>query len=210
MDTEKLIQFVGASLILLAIPGPDMLAIVSRGIQLGKRSAVMSAVGYAVGDIVQTILVALGVAAFLRTNPSLLFALRLAGSAYLIYLGVTTILKRKELGAPDERKQQQASRNVFVQSVIASIINPKTALFFVAFLPQFVAPALGDEMYQVLVLGGVFTAIGLIAYVPVALLSSAIGRWMSNSQTVKKKLPFVSGGVLIGLGVFLAVRDEGA
>lgn len=210
MDTEKLIQFVAATLILLAIPGPDMLAIVSRGIQLGKRSAVMSAVGYAVGDIVQTILVALGVAAFIRANPSLLFALRLLGSAYLIYLGVTTIVKRKELGALDEGKQEQASRNVFCQSVIASVINPKTALFFVAFLPQFVAPALGHEMYQILVLGSVFTVVGLLAYVPVALLSSAIGRWMTKSQTVKQKLPFVSGGILVGLGVFLAVRDEGA
>ncbi|MDQ7988698.1 MAG: LysE family translocator [Candidatus Dactylopiibacterium sp.] len=201
--TEKLPVFILSSIVLLAIPGPDMLAIVSRGIHMGKRIAMVTTLGYLIGDVIQTAFVALGLAALINSNPVLLEILRIAGAGYLIYLGTSTLLNRHRLATPADEHPGQLQSHVLRQSIVASIINPKTALFFIAFLPQFVSPGQGNEVFQILFLGAVFAALGFIAYMPVALCAGAIGQWLGRSPSIRSKLPVISGSIFIGLGIFL-------
>ena len=203
MFIDNLPMFITASIVLLAIPGPDMLAIVSRGIYMGRDIAVVTAFGYLVGDVIQTLFVAIGLAAVINSSPMAIEILRVVGAAYLVYLGIRTILDRHKSQASETGVMPETKRVVLRQSIVASTINPKTALFFIAFLPQFVTPEQGNELLQILFLGAVFAGLGFVAYLPVAVFAGRIGHWLSRSKVIKTRLPIISGGIFVGLGLFL-------
>ncbi len=193
--------FLSASFLLLIFPGPNMLAVISRGIQFGKKAAFLTVLGYGLGDMLQTFLAVVGLSAIISSSLIALKFLQYSGSAYLIYLGVRMILTKQEKA--ENEMPIISHKGILMHSAVASILNPKTVLFFIAFLPQFVAPENGFLTLQLLILGFSFTLLGIIMYLPIALFSVKIGELLKSSERIGKRVNWISGSIFIFLGILL-------
>lgn len=193
--------FLAATLALNLTPGPDMLYVITRSATEGRAAGIVSALGIATGCLVHTILVAAGVAGLLAAVPAAFTAVRLGGAAYLIYLGVTRLIGR---GGVNQGAALSPAplRRVYRQGVITNVLNPKVALFFVAFLPQFVDRSSGQVSLQLAALGTLFNISGTIVNVLVAVAASGITRW--TRRPVLSWIARASGLVFVGLGLRLA------
>lgn len=195
-----------AGLALNLTPGPDMLYVAARAAAEGRAAGVASTLGIATGTLVHIALVAFGLTALLAAVPVAYTAVRLAGAAYLVYLGVRTLLRP---GALTERALTPASRwTVFRQGVVTNVLNPKVALFFLAFLPQFVDPARGSAGLQVLGLGLLFDASGTLVLLAVALGASRAAGRLRRSAGAARWLERATGLLFVGLGLRLAVASR--
>src|ERR1700682_2485099 len=172
-DSHSLILFLAAGLALNFTPAPDMLYVAARGASEGRAAGIVSALGIGAGTLVHIALVALGLAALLSAVPVAYATVRLAGAAYLIYLGVRALRSRADLTTP--RVKAAPPLAIFRQGVLTNVFNPKVALFFLAFLPQFVDSSRGNPSLQVVVLGLLFDATGTLVNLAVALGSSRAG-----------------------------------
>jgi threonine/homoserine/homoserine lactone efflux protein len=203
--THSLTLFLAAGLALNLTPGPDMLYVAARGASEGRSAGVVSALGIGVGTLVHVTLVAAGLAALLAAVPIAHFVLRIAGAAYLVYLGVRAL-----------RAGPHASRSplapaplgaIFRQGVITNVLNPKVALFFLAFLPQFVDPSRGNPALQVVALGLLFDVSGTLVNLAVALASSRVSAGLRRTEApggAGRMIQRVTGGLFIALGARLA------
>jgi threonine/homoserine/homoserine lactone efflux protein len=197
---HSLALFVAAGLALNLTPGPDMLYVAARGASEGRPAGVASALGIGAGTLVHIALVAAGLAALLAAVPVAYLAIRLGGAAYLIYLGVRGLLARPATAAAP--LQPAPLGVIFRQGVITNVLNPKVALFFLAFLPQFVDPSRGNPVLQVVALGLIFNTTGTLVNLAVAIGSSrAAARLRSQSSWPQR----VMGGIFVALGVRLAI-----
>ena len=195
-------SFVAAALALNLAPGPDMTYVAARSLAQGRRAGVISALGIAVGCLFHIAAAALGVAILLRAVPQAYTAVRLAGAAYLLYLGA--MLVRRAGDAHHDAVVLPASEMaIFRQGVLTNILNPKVALFFLAFLPQFVSPERGPAGLQTLALGVYFDVQGTIVNALVAWLAGSAGAALRSSRA-RAWMQRASGVVLVGLGVRLA------
>lgn len=206
-DLTTLVPFVIASAVLVAIPGPAVLYIVSTGIGKGRRLAVASALGIETGGLVHVLAAGVGLSAILAQSAVAYSVIKYLGAAYLIYLGIKT-LRSSEDGvgievAPNDISWGQAYR----RGVLVNAFNPKVALFFLAFLPQFVAPARGGVAAQIVVLGLIFIAIATVIDMTYALASGSIGRLLRRSPRMATGRRLVSGVTYIALGASAAVTD---
>jgi threonine/homoserine/homoserine lactone efflux protein len=206
-DLASLALFMTATLALNLAPGPDVLYVSTRSLTQGRRAGVISALGIAVGAVVHTIAIASGLAALLRALPLAYEIVRFAGAAYLIWLGVQALRGKAgpAAGKPLDRESDWA---VFRQGAITNILNPKVALFFLAFLPQFVAPARGSVALQIVVLGCLFNVAGTIVNIAVAYLAASAGRWFGARGHVERIFRWLTASVFIGLGLRLALGDR--
>lgn len=200
--------FAIAALALLVIPGPSVLYVVTRSIEQGRRAGLVSVLGLHTGSLVHIAAAATGLSALLLASATLFNAVKLAGAAYLIFLGVSRLVKR---AAPAERRLERASlRRVYGQGFVVNLLNPKTALFFVAFFPQFVASGHGPVVVQILVLGLVFVALGLLSDSTYAIVAGTIGgRLRARTRTRGPRRQW-SGLVLIALGLVAATTRRPA
>lgn len=195
--------FLLASWALNIIPGPDMLYVIARSANQGRRAGLASALGIAGGCIIQTSLVALGLAGILAAVPLAYNLVKFVGAGYLIYLGIRNLLSRQSsLATP--QVEQAALWRVFAQGVITNVLNPKVALFFLAFLPQFTSPAYGPVPLQIVVLGMLFNISGTLVNIVVALLAGWLGGWLKRHARASRVMNWLTGGIFIGLGVRLA------
>ena len=202
-DAHSLALFMAAGLALNLTPGPDMLYVAARAAAEGRAAGVASTLGIATGTLLHIALVAFGLTALLAAVPVAYTAVRLAGAAYLVYLGVRTLLQP---GALTERVLTPASLGaVFRQGVVTNVLNPKVALFFLAFLPQFVDPARGSAGLQVLGLGLLFDASGTLVLLAVALGASRAASRLRRSAGAARWLERATGVLFVGLGVRLAI-----
>jgi len=206
-DLHLLGLFMAAALALNLTPGPDMLYTAARSSSEGVRAGVVSALGVAAGIMVHTAAVALGVAALLIAVPVAYDAIRIAGAIYLAVLGLQLLLKPKPPGAPRSLAPARL-RAVFLQGVVTNVLNPKVALFFLAFLPQFVDPAAGSAMAQLLLLGLLFNAQGTLVNLAVAVFASRITAWLRASAGGDLVLQRATGAVFVALGMRLAASVE--
>jgi len=208
-DSATLAVFAAASLALLITPGPAVLYIVNRSIAQGWPAGVVSSFGMGVGSLVHLLIAWLGLSAILFSSSTALDALRYAGAAYLVFLGVQTLRSRRASldGAGSDR---QGLRQVFSEAIVVNLLNPKAALFFIAFMPQFVDPALGSVGGQLLLLSGVFLAIALVTDSAYALMASKLGDLLRGSSTFLRWQRAFSATVYIGLGVAAALAGTGA
>lgn len=195
--------FVVASLVLIVTPGQDMILVMSRSVAQGSAAGVATAAGVSVGLVGHTVLAALGLGAILRTSEWLFFALKLAGAAYLVYLGVQLLRTRgHELavaaGAP------RSLWRLFFDGALSNVSNPKIAVFYFAFLPQFVLPGASHPTLSVFVLGLVFAGLTFLVKGPVGLAAGRLSGWLRSRPKVLSWLYRTSGAVLIGLGLKLA------
>ncbi|MBE2272523.1 MAG: LysE family translocator [Anaerolinea sp.] len=203
LPLSSLSLFFAGTLILLITPGPAVLYIVARSVDQGRRAGVVSVLGIQTGTLVHVIAAALGLSALLFASAELFTLVKYLGAAYLIYLGIKTLMERKTVDAskPVERRSLGA---IYRQGVIVAILNPKTALFFLAFLPQFVDPSRGSVGVQFLLLGIMFTALAACTDGTWAILSGTAGNWLKRSPHFLRAQKTISGTVYIGLGLVTA------
>lgn len=203
-----LLAFSLAALLLVIIPGPNVLYIVTRGIDQGRKAAVTSALGVQSGMIVHVAAAAIGLSALLASSEVLFNVVRFAGAAYLIWLGVRNLLARvTDLDIVSDR-HRPGYRRIFVQGILVNVLNPKVALFCLALLPQFVDPARGNTAIQILVLGAVMIVIGMISDTTYALASGGIGSWLKTRQRIARQRQRFSGLVYIFLGAAAALSGS--
>ena len=207
-STEILIAFTAAALLMNISPGPSNLYVVARAIAQGSRGGVVAAMGLAVGSLVHVMATVLGLSVMFSQSPALYTVVKLAGAAYLIYLGIS-YWKSKAAGAGRVVKQveKKTLASVFGESIIVEVTNPKTALFFIALLPQFVVPESGPVSLQLLVLGVIVTISALPCDVLVAVSSSKASNWLLRNKRAQKVQERISGSILFAMGVYI-VADE--
>lgn len=200
---HSLALFIAAGLALNLTPGPDMLYVAARGAGEGRAAGIASALGIGAGTLVHIALVAAGLAAVLSAVPVAYMAIKLGGAGYLIYLGVRALTSR---AAPDAVALAPASLGgIFRQGVITNVLNPKVALFFLAFLPQFVDASRGNPVLQVIGLGLLFDTTGTLVNLAVAIGSSrAAARLRAPSVWLQR----ATGGIFIALGLKLALASR--
>jgi threonine/homoserine/homoserine lactone efflux protein len=205
-DLHSLLLFLAAGLALNFTPGPDMLYVAARGASEGRPAGVVSALGIGAGTLVHITLVALGLAALLVAVPVAYLVVRIGGAIYLIYLGVRALRSRTSLAL--QRVEPAPLWTVFRQGVITNVLNPKVALFFLAFLPQFVDPSRGNPALQVVALGLLFDTTGTLVNLGVALGSSRAAARLRATGRVAAALHKVTGILFIGLGLRLAFASR--
>ena len=206
-STELLTTFAMASLLLSLSPGPSNLYIMARSLSQGRNAGVAAAGGLAIGSLIYVLATALGLAAIFKYSPLAYTLLKLAGAGYLVILGIQTL--RNKPMSPDNpvRMEPWSVTRIFRQSVVVELTNPKTALFFLAFLPQFVRPEAGSVTSQLLVLGLVYALIALCCDLLVASLSDKLGNWLSHHASFPLWQDRFSGSLLLGLGIFIAADE---
>lgn len=196
-----------ATVLLCIVPGPDMLYIIARSTSQGRSAGVLSCIGITTGGLLQTSAVALGLSSLFLVVPIAYDIIKYAGAAYLIYLGIRAILSREELIA-DASGEKTSLLRTFLQGTLTTLLNPKVAFFYLAFLPQFVDKAQANIPVQLLVLGLVFNVTGLAVDSSIALLASLLGTWLKGHGGAAKIIRWLTGGVFIGLGVRLALSQR--
>jgi threonine/homoserine/homoserine lactone efflux protein len=195
--------FIAASLVLIVTPGQDMILVMSRSIAQGAAAGVATAAGVSVGLVGHTVLATLGLGAILRTSEWLFVALKLAGAASLVWLGVQLLRTSRHELAVSAGAPRSLSR-LFVDGALSNISNPKIAVFYFAFLPQFVLPGAAHPTLSVFVLGLVFAGLTFLVKGPVGLGAGLLSGWLRARPKVLAGLYRTSGAVLIGLGLKLA------
>jgi threonine/homoserine/homoserine lactone efflux protein len=188
------------AMLLLLVPGPAVLYITSRSIGLGRAAGLVSAMGIAVGTLFHAAAATLGLSALLVSSVSAFRFVKYAGAAYLIYLGIRT-LRGGDTANLDPSGERHSLRSIFAQGVLVNLLNPKTALFFLAFLPQFVDPARGHATLQIFELGVLFALMGWMSDSVWALLAGTFGTQLRGNERLRGAQRKVSGGALIALGV---------
>ncbi len=195
--------FLVAALGLLLIPGPAVLYIVTRSVAQGRRAGLASVGGIEAAGFTHAIAAALGLSALLLTSALAFNIVKYAGAAYLIYLGVRALLaddESQQTAAPAHKKPAQ----IFAQGFLVNLLNPKTALFFYAFLPQFVDPARGAVVFQTLFFGVLFVLLATCTDSLYALLSATVGHRLTRQARFQPIRRYVTGGIYIALGVTAA------
>lgn len=205
---SSLAVFLAAALVLLVIPGPAVLYIVTRSVAQGRRAGLASVLGIELASLCHAVAAAFGLSAILLASALAFNVVKYLGAAYLIYLGVRALLSRNGEEADDEPKTQPLAL-LFRKGFVVNLLNPKTALFFYAFLPQFVDPARGSVVLQILVLGGIFVLMATCTDSAYALVSSGVGNYVTGRPAFRRARRYVSGGIYIALGVAAAASGEG-
>jgi threonine/homoserine/homoserine lactone efflux protein len=188
------------------IPGPAVLLTIARAASSGTRVGIATGLGIAVGDIVHTTFAVFGLSAVLATSALLFNIIKYAGAAYLVYLGLKAILERTD--ASTGRQPPVTSGVAFRQAVVAEVLNPKSALFFLAFLPQFVQPQNGNVALQLTVLGILFVLIGALSTMFFAFGAGRIGDFLRKNPAVLRWQGKAVGAIYCALGVRLALQDR--
>ena len=203
LDGTHLALFLSAALILAITPGPGMLYVLGRTLHGGRREGVLSALGTLVGGSFHVVAAALGLSAILATSAIAFAIVRYAGAAYLIYLGIAMLRSRKiEVEVTDEAG---TSHGHFLQGITTEVLNPKTALFFLSFIPQFVMPSRGHLITQFLLLGATSVALNTAADLIVVVLAGAVAHKLKNNPKFTRRQRTASGVGMIGLGAYVAV-----
>jgi threonine/homoserine/homoserine lactone efflux protein len=205
-DLSTLAVFAAASLALIAVPGPSVLYIVGTSISQGRRAGVASMLGVQAGALIHVAAAAIGVSALLASSAGLFNVVKFAGAAYLVWLGVQRI---RHAGEQDPAARPPRSHaHLFRQGVVVNLLNPKVAMFFLAFLPQFVDPQGASPGAQVLALGLVFVAIAIVSDGFYALVAGAAAERLRGSVRARRRMDRLGGGVMIGLGAVAALTGH--
>jgi threonine/homoserine/homoserine lactone efflux protein len=205
-DTN-LVLFLTASLVVIVAPGPDNILVLTRGVAQGRSAALVSAAGASLGLVVHSGFAAVGLSALLAQSAVAFSVVKYVGAAYLIYLGVRALLDRGGF-AVQRGEGPIPLRRVFTQAVASNVLNPKIAVFFLAYLPQFADPDTGGTALQLLALGLVFALLTLAIFSAIAVFSGTVGVWLRDRPKFADGLGWLTGGVLILLGLRLALQER--
>lgn len=205
VPVENLLPFIAFSLVIIAIPGPSVMFAISRALVLGRRGAVLTVVGNGIGVLVQALAVAIGLGVLIQQNDVLMHVIRLAGAAFLIYLGFNSIRHRREgldLTAPADPPK---TGHLLRESIIVGLSNPKTIVFFTAIFPQFVSAQAGPLVWQMVELGFVFVFFGISGDAIYAVSAGAARDWFAQSPSRIVVIRTIGGSLILGLGIVTAI-----
>jgi threonine/homoserine/homoserine lactone efflux protein len=207
LGTQHLTLFVVSGILLNLTPGQDTFYIVGRSAAQGRRAGMLSVLGIVSGSITHTLAAAFGLSAILATSARAFLVVKFAGACYLAYLGVTLLLDRRTGVAPSAEWSQDGGWVIYRAGFLTNLLNPKVALFFMAFLPQFVAPDAESRILTFLFLGGLFICTGTIWCLVLAWGASTMSRGLRENPSASALLKRVTGAVFVGLGVRLAASQ---
>ena len=198
--------FLAAALLVALAPGPDNLMVLSLGMSRGRRAGVAFGLGRALGCLNHTLLAALGVSALIAASPAAFIALKVAGGLYLVWIGVQAIRHARPVGAPAAGPASpETPARLFARGLVANAINPKVILFFLAFLPQFVAAARGHVAWQIAQLGALFTVAAVVVFGAIGYFAGGIGERLARRPAAGAWLDRAAGGIFVALGLRLLV-----
>jgi threonine/homoserine/homoserine lactone efflux protein len=205
LDSHRFLVFLTAAVILAVTPGPGIFYVLARSLAGGRREGVHSSMGTFAGGLFHVLAASLGLSAILAASAVAFHTVKYAGAAYLVWLGMRMIRSRNvEMTAA----LSIPSPGAFRQGILTEILNPKTALFFLSFIPQFIAPELGHVFFQFMVLGILSVSLNTVADLVVVLLAVPIERKLKNSATFRRRQRVASGLGMIGLGAYVALADS--
>ena len=196
-----------ASVALAVVPGPAVTYVVTQSVDKGRRAGLASAFGVASGGLVHVVAATVGLSALIASSATAFTTVKLVGAVYLVYVGVRRILSKDDEDAEVER-EPATERQLYVQGIVVNVLNPKTALFFLAFLPQFVDAHHGSVPAQVAVLGLLFATIALASDAAYALLADVLARRLRRSGTGARVRRWLSGGIFVALGATAATAHR--
>lgn len=210
---ENLPTFILAVLAIAILPGPDMLYVMSQSINHGKRIGIIAALGISSGCMVHTFAVSVGLTALLLESALMFTTVKYLGAVYLLYLGIVALLSKTPIHVNNTNSSQEASatswQKAYLQGFIIDVLNPKVALFFLAFLPQFAVPTSPHPIWlQMLFLGIIFICIGTMVNTIVACFFVSAKKWFSSNSIALKIQKKITGLILIGLGAQLALFEK--
>jgi threonine/homoserine/homoserine lactone efflux protein len=207
MDPAKFALFLGVSWALIISPGPDMIYVITRGMAHGRKAGMLSAAGVVCGILVHTTAAALGLTLILQTSAFAFLFVKFAGAGYLVYLGIKAWRDKRPLHLQAAASSAR-SGPLFWQGVLSNVLNPKVAIFFLAFLPQFVDKGSSHVTLQMVILGMTFAFFGLCFLLVVGYFSGAIGRWLNYRPQYTQFSQRLASAILMGLGIRLALTDK--
>lgn len=210
-DPTRMVLFLTAAILLAVAPGPGMLYVLARSLAGGKREGVLSALGTFLGGMVHVLAAALGVSVILARSATAFSVVKYAGAAYLCFLGVRMILdarKQESFSADNCALDKTAARNPLWQGIATEVLNPKTALFFLSFIPQFVNRESGNVFLQFVMLGTFSVLLNTSADLVVISLAGPLGRKIRSSAAFRRRQRMFTGVIMIGLGTYLAGSES--
>ncbi|BCH22670.1 LysE family translocator [Mesorhizobium sp. L-8-3] len=207
IDLTTLIAYVVIVLGFVFIPGPATLLTVARATSSGTRVGIATGAGIAAGDVIHTVTAIVGISAIIAASALLFSIIKYAGAAYLVYLGLRAILEKTPVDGLSGLVPISAA-TAFRQAVLTEVLNPKTALFFLAFLPQFLRPENGSAVIQLALLGAIFVLLGLVSTVAFAIGAGGLGNFLRRNPAVLKWQGKVVGSIYCALGLRLAMQDR--
>jgi threonine/homoserine/homoserine lactone efflux protein len=207
-DPSTLAVFAATAFVFLIVPGPAVIYVTTRSIDQGRTAGMASVLGIHTGTVVHTVAAAFGVSALLASSATAFTAVKLLGAAYLVFLGVRRLLGSERVEDQEVPARRRSLWRIYGQGVVVNVLNPKTALFMLAFLPQFVDPARGSVTPQILFLGGFLSVLGLVSDGTYALVAAGVGRWLRSSARYLRIQRYVTGGVLVALGITAAATGS--
>jgi threonine/homoserine/homoserine lactone efflux protein len=211
LPTRHLLEFLLTVYILIVIPGPSVLFVISRGVALGRRAALGSVLGNAAGLVLQLVLVAIGIGSIVASSDAVFTVVKLLGAAYLVYLGVRNIRQRKSLAAlftPAAAAQPKPLRRIVREGFFVGATNPKGVLMFTAILPQFIVRSQGHVTLQLALLGAICVVIGFLSDATWGIASGTARQWFGRSPRRLERMTGAGGAMLIALGFGLALTSR--
>lgn len=208
IDLNDFLLFAFASLMLNITPGNDMLYVATRSTAQGIKAGVVSSLGIAGGCIVHLLAAVAGISAIIASSATAFDIIKYLGAAYLVYLGIKAFFSKQNKFIVKGDAERKSLPGLFWQGVLTNVLNPKVALFFLAFLPQFIHPEKGNVAVQILLLGLWFNFSGTVVNCVVAFLFGKLGNWLANKQTFIKWQNKITGILLLGLGIKVALSSR--
>jgi len=208
IELSQLYFFMGATLALLLVPGPAVLYITARSANQGRLAGLVSVLAIETANLLQALAAALGLSAILLSSALAFDMVKYIGAAYLIFLGIRKLLASDEEATGTGSLKQESLWRIYWQGLVINLLNPKTALFFLAFLPQFVSPARGNVTGQTLMLGVIFVGLAIITDSLYALLASSLAGQLKGNKIFLKGQQYFTGLVYIGLGITTALTGS--
>lgn len=209
VPTDRLFTFAAAAFILIVIPGPSVLFEISRSVALGRRAGLATVAGNAAGELVQAAAVAVGIGSIVQRSAPVFTLLKVAGAAYIVFLGVRAILNRRALsGVLDATMVPRGTRRILTEGFIVGVTNPKSVVFFAAVLPQFVAASSGHVPAQLMLLGLVFVLIALVSDSTWVYVAGTARNWFARSPRRLEMVGGAGGMMMIAVGVRLALTGR--
>jgi threonine/homoserine/homoserine lactone efflux protein len=205
---DDFLLFAFASLMLNITPGNDMLYVATRSASQGVKAGIVSSLGIAGGCLVHLLAAVIGLSAIIANSAVAFNIIKYIGAAYLVYLGIRSFLSKQNKFDLTDKVEKKPLSNLFWQGVFTNVLNPKVALFFLAFLPQFIHPEKGEAAFQILLLGLWFNFSGTIVNIIVAMLFGKLGNWLANKQAFIKWQNKITGLLLVGLGIKVALSSR--
>jgi threonine/homoserine/homoserine lactone efflux protein len=207
MNLSQVAIFMAGAFIIVVIPGPNILYLIARSIHQGRLAGLVSVLGIEAATLVHICAATLGLTSLLLSSAIAFTVVKYAGAAYLVYLGFRKLFERQD-EQQEELKATGGLKQVFVQGFIVNLLNPKTAMFFLAFLPQFVDADRGSAAVQILSFGVILVLLAIAVEVAYVLFSSHLRSWLKGNQRLHKSRRYLAGGAYIGLGLTTALSGS--